>query len=169
MSSKEPRKYAPPSAGPIQNLGPADTTLPGHLITSGAYERLIHYCRITLPQEACGVLAASAQGRRIDTVIPITNGHPEAATSFSFSPGEWIRACYSMQKNRQKLVGFFHSHPLTPPFPSTRDLNGITGAPGSALQGDGLSYWIVSLQNPTDPKLGVYRMEGTRLIPLMFT
>ncbi|WP_420798640.1 Mov34/MPN/PAD-1 family protein [Paenibacillus beijingensis] len=138
---------------------------------------MIEICRRSLPEEACGVLATTGGGAgeavsttnapaRIDTVIPIANCHPMAKNSFRFCPEDWIDAYYSMQKNRQQLVGFFHSHPATPPLPSTRDLNGLLWTTASAAKGR-LSYWIISLRQPLEPKAAAYEIAGNRFIPLM--
>ncbi|SFE36937.1 Proteasome lid subunit RPN8/RPN11, contains Jab1/MPN metalloenzyme (JAMM) motif [Paenibacillus algorifonticola] len=127
---------------------------PLHLTTS-AYDRLIAACREALPREACGIMTGEPDTGKIVDVTAIANVHPSPATAFAFAPDDWVKAYYRMQKSRQSLLGFFHSHPTSPPHPSTADELGI--------HSDDLflSYWIISLQQPLQPELQVfYYMNG---------
>ncbi|MGO4544461.1 Mov34/MPN/PAD-1 family protein [Paenibacillus sp. 2TAB23] len=134
-------------------------------ITQLAYENLVSICLDAKPREACGILASSiAEGAAgdkviVDTVIPITNIHIDPTHSFTFDPSEWTAAYYSMQKNRQSLVGLFHSHPRTDPIPSSSDSEGF-------LPASELSYWIVSLRNSEKPEIKPYRRIDGQFIPL---
>ncbi|MCQ6560929.1 M67 family metallopeptidase [Paenibacillus mendelii] len=137
-------------------------------IDEQAYRLLIQTCTVALPYEACGVLAAHDAGVkspgivRINAVYPIRNAAQDQEHVFSFEPQDWIAACYAIQKNRQSLVGFYHSHPGTPPLPSTADAIGIRHAAA-------MTYWIVSLANPKQPDVQPYQVSGSSFIPLMFT
>jgi proteasome lid subunit RPN8/RPN11 len=127
-------------------------------ITKEAYEQLIALCLKARPIEACGILASStppdedsaAAQTTVDLIIPITNIHINPTYEFSFSPVEWTSAIYELQKNRQSLVGLFHSHPKADASPSSHDTAGF-------LPASGLTYWIVSLQNPSSPQVQPYR------------
>ncbi|WP_051250755.1 M67 family metallopeptidase [Paenibacillus harenae] len=138
------------------------------MITKEAYELLIRICSEANPQEACGILAScqtpdssdAVHPLVIDTVIPIRNAHTSPGNAFSFDPAEWTRAYYDMQKNRQSLVGLFHSHPRTKALPSTSDADGFM--PASSL-----SYWIVSLQDEENPQVQPYVREHGAFIPLV--
>jgi proteasome lid subunit RPN8/RPN11 len=129
-------------------------------ITREAYEHLLSICRQAMPHEACGVLAgtSASQGEPsiVTSILPITNIHHEPTRSFSFHPGEWISTYYDMQKNRQTLVGFFHSHPTSSAVPSKQDLLGF---PASDRQ---ISYWIISVGNTVQP----YRLYELGFTPL---
>ncbi|CAM4235209.1 proteasome lid subunit RPN8/RPN11 [Paenibacillus endophyticus] len=134
-------------------------------ITQLAYEKLVSICLDAKPLEACGILASSIAGGEaggkaiVDTVIPITNTHIDPTHSFTFDPSEWTAAYYSMQKNRQSLVGLFHSHPRTDAIPSSSDSEGF-------LPASELSYWIVSLRCSEKPEIKPYRRIDGQFIPL---
>ncbi|MBW7477722.1 M67 family metallopeptidase [Paenibacillus oenotherae] len=132
-------------------------------ITAGAYRQLIAVCQAGLPHEACGVLAcsmdediATVSACPVDSLLPVNRIHTirnvaaAAAHSFQFHPQDWIDTLYLMQKNRQSLVGLFHSHPGSLPIPSAADHAGISF---SAT----MSYWIISLINPQSPIVQPYR------------
>jgi proteasome lid subunit RPN8/RPN11 len=92
------------------------------------------------PQEACGILlgAAAAGGMLINSYVPVSNVAPDPLHAFVPDPGEWVHILY----NEPDLIGLFHSHPNTAPWPSPADLKGLPalgpefrvyliGAPGS--------------------------------------
>ncbi|WP_310549865.1 M67 family metallopeptidase [Paenibacillus glufosinatiresistens] len=79
----------------------------------------------SLPHEACGVLlgAAAAGGMRIDGYMPMRNVAPDPLHSFVPHPADWVRAVC----RTPSPVGLFHSHPASPPVPSSADLRGLAG------------------------------------------
>ncbi|SEM70306.1 M67 family metallopeptidase [Paenibacillus sp. OV219] len=115
-----------------------------------AHEQLLRSCSDAMPSEACGVLAGTLE--HIDGVplVSVTHVYPvnnaEAVSrlnnQFAFEPASWIQALYHMQKNRQSLVGYYHSHPTSMPLPSAADMIGIRTAAARDT-----SYWIISLAN----------------------
>ncbi|KQO17703.1 Mov34/MPN/PAD-1 family protein [Paenibacillus sp. Leaf72] len=119
-------------------------------ITTQAYDRLIASCLEALPREACGILTGEQDIGKIIDVAAISNVHPSPSAAFAFAPDDWVKAYYRMQKSRQSLLGFFHSHPTSPPHPSTADELGIHT--DDLL----LSYWIISLQQPLQPEIQAY-------------
>ena len=83
-----------------------------------------------------------------------------ANRAFIFDPREWVQSLLTIQKNRQSLVGFYHSHPTTAPEPSHADREGMKYAPAA-------SYWIVSLADTEHPVVQPYWFNGNAFIPLM--
>ncbi|REE84369.1 proteasome lid subunit RPN8/RPN11 [Paenibacillus taihuensis] len=147
-----------------------------------AQEQLLSICAAALPSEACGVLAGTIERQSsggplllITHVYPVQNAAATTATSsandrFEFDPASWIQTLYDMQKNRQSLVGYFHSHPQTPPIPSAADLFGIHSAAACDT-----SYWIISLADSIlQPIIQPYWIHADRsgllnCSPLMLT
>ncbi|MFF2887833.1 Mov34/MPN/PAD-1 family protein [Paenibacillus sp. NPDC057967] len=134
-------------------------TYPDAKITVDAYEQLLAVCARPYPHEACGVLARSETSESIDIVLPIQNVHKQPEVSFAFHPAEWTHTFFGIQKNRQQLVGFFHSHPHSLALPSIHDYAGFTSHAG-------ITYWIVSLQETGSPVTQPYRMRGGRFMPI---
>lgn len=127
-------------------------------MTSAAYSRMTGYCLSALPDEACGLLTASASpdsrgGALIDGIVPIRNAAAHPKAHFSFHPADWVQAYYDTRKNRQTIVGFFHSHPASAPVPSTSDEAGWLEWSGNGPY----TYWIVSLWNDERPECRAYR------------
>lgn len=128
-------------------------------IASQALDALFLICQKSLPFEACGLLGQTVGSASIDCIVEIRNVHPAPKHAFAFDPEEWTNAYFSMQKNRQQLVGFFHSHPHTRALPSIKDLEGW-------LPQSGFHYWIVSMVNEGLPIVQPYCSEQGDLIPV---
>ncbi|QYR23442.1 M67 family metallopeptidase [Paenibacillus sp. sptzw28] len=137
-------------------------------ITAAAAQSLVTECRQALPLEACGVLACGEQDTdslpgnipRVSSVYPIRNIAGWPLQSFMFDPQAWIETLYRIEKNRQKLVGLYHSHPNAPAVPSRADYNGLQYAAVA-------SYWIISFSEPERPSIRPYFWNGTSFTPLV--
>jgi len=108
------------------------------------------------PQEACGLLAADADGF-LRMAYPLTN--VEASTHrFTIDPDEHWGALRHAERNGWSICGAFHSHPTSPPRPSGADLAG-------ALDPE----WVHVIVGPVDPgpmELAGYRIEGGVATPI---
>ncbi|BBH19325.1 hypothetical protein Back11_06700 [Paenibacillus baekrokdamisoli] len=123
-----------------------------------------------MPNEACGVLTCSHSSEMInqrqngilsvDQIYPISNTAEHANQNFRFDPNDWITILYRIQKNRQSLVGIYHSHPSTNPLPSLADLEGMQYVPA-------VSYWIVSFPHLEQPDVQPYWYNRKTFTPLM--
>ncbi|MBB6729394.1 Mov34/MPN/PAD-1 family protein [Cohnella zeiphila] len=106
-------------------------------ISRSLRDDLIAYGRGRLPYEACGLLLGRREGGfvAVNGLAPVRNAHPRPERAFRFAPDDWIRAAYAAQRNRQQLVGFFHSHPGGGLAPSRSDEEGWTGGGVCAIVG----------------------------------
>jgi proteasome lid subunit RPN8/RPN11 len=71
------------------------------------------------PREACGLLAGKQGG--ISRVIRCANVHPTPTTRYLIDPREQLKAFRSIDAAGEDLVGIYHSHPVSQPFPSPTD------------------------------------------------
>lgn len=86
------------------------------------YEEIIAYAKAGLPNEACGLLGGTVDGkdRRIEKVYYLTN-IDASREHFSMDPKEQFEAVKDMRANGLSLIGSFHSHPESPSRPSEED------------------------------------------------
>ena len=86
------------------------------------YEEIIAYAKSGLPNEACGLLGGTVDGkdRRIEKVYYLTN-IDASREHFSMDPKEQFEAVKDMRANGLSLIGNFHSHPESPSRPSEED------------------------------------------------
>ncbi|MHA6483673.1 M67 family metallopeptidase [Paenibacillus sp. strain BS8-2] len=129
------------------------------VITPHTFHTMMTSCRLQLPHEACGLIVRGEHSDSADIVIPIRNIHPAPQHAFAFDPEEWTKAYFSIQKNRQLLVGYYHSHPRSAAAPSTRDHEGW-------LPQSGLIYCIVSLADTRYPEVMTYTFVQDQFVPI---
>ena len=86
------------------------------------YEEIIAYAKAGLPNEACGLLGGTVDGkdRRIEKVYYLTN-IDASREHFSMDQKEQFEAVKDMRANGLSLIGNFHSHPESPSRPSEED------------------------------------------------
>lgn len=98
-------------------------------------------------QEICGLIGAAEH--KPQTVYPVANIAADAARGFEMDPHQQIAAFKSMREKGESLFAIYHSHPQSPPVPSTRDLQDL-GYP-EALQ------LIISLNTKGVLEMRAYR------------
>jgi proteasome lid subunit RPN8/RPN11 len=102
-------------------------------ITAHLFIQLIEYCKLQLPEEACGAFFGS-QGQDsivIQSYMPITNISSSASSQFEFDREQMLKLIYNKQKS--PWIGIFHSHPLTAAYPSAQDLGNLWHLPVYAI------------------------------------
>jgi proteasome lid subunit RPN8/RPN11 len=117
-----------------------------------AYLRMIGHCLDGLPLEACGLLAGHADTNKADRCYPCRN---EAQSAKLYRIGiDYARAEQDADDRGIRIIGVFHSHTHTDPFPSPTDIENAAVDPA-------LHYVIVSLRD-TAPMVRSYRIvDGT--------
>jgi [CysO sulfur-carrier protein]-S-L-cysteine hydrolase len=89
-------------------------------IPAALYNRMVAHCRESYPDEACGMLAGA--GNRVALVFEMRNTEP-SPVSYFMDPQEQFRAMKEMREKGLQMVGIFHSHPQSPAYPSSKDVN----------------------------------------------
>ena len=94
--------------------------MPGVLrLPARLHQGLIAQAAAAPDEEVCGLLAG--HGDLPDERIPIPNSL-RRADAFDMAPAELIAAMRHLREAGRELVAIYHSHPLTAPYPSDRDL-----------------------------------------------
>jgi [CysO sulfur-carrier protein]-S-L-cysteine hydrolase len=100
-----------------------------------AYAEMIAHAYDGYPLEACGLLVG--RGNQVVRFVPCTN---EAASAriYTIPPIEHLRAEMAAEDDGLEIIGVFHSHTHSEPYPSPTD---VAQAPDPAWH-----YVIVSLK-----------------------
>ena len=111
-----------------------------------AYAEMIALAYDGYPLEACGLLVG--EGNRVHRFVPCTN---EAASArvYTIPPKELLRAERQAEDDGLAVIGVFHSHTHSEPYPSPTD---VAQAPDPTWH-----YVIVSLKREA-PVLRSYRI-----------
>lgn len=115
------------------------------------YEEIIAYAKAGLPNEACGLLGGTVDGkdRRIEKVYYLTN-IDASREHFSMDPKEQFEAVKDMRANGLSLIGNFHSHPESPSRPSEEDKR--------LAYDSSIRYLILSLMDMDAPVLNGFEI-----------
>lgn len=99
----------------------ADPPLPAAAaveIRQSVLDELIAHALQDSPNECCGVLIGTAQ--RIERAVRARN-LLQSPTRYQIDPQDQIAAIRSARERGEAVVGFYHSHPSSPPAPSQSD------------------------------------------------
>ena len=72
------------------------------------------------PAECCGLLAG--QAHRVEALYPVSNTAEDSSRRYEMDPAELWAARRAARDAGHEVIGFYHSHPRTPPFPSSLDV-----------------------------------------------
>ena len=113
---------------------------------SQAFAEMIAHAYGGYPLEACGLLVGT--GNRVQRFVACTN-ESASARVYSIPPRELLRAERQAEENGLAVIGVFHSHTHSEPYPSPTD---VAQAPDPGWQ-----YVIVSLKREA-PETRSYRI-----------
>jgi proteasome lid subunit RPN8/RPN11 len=112
-------------------------------------DEMTAHCLRELPMEGCGLLVGHREGGEVLEVVPTRN---TAASSrlYAVDSLDFLRADRAAESAGLEIIGVFHSHTHTDPYPSPTD---VAQAPDP-----GWHYVIVSLRHQA-PSIRSYRIE----------
>ncbi|MGH2615837.1 MAG: M67 family metallopeptidase [Thermomicrobiales bacterium] len=110
---------------------------------------IIDHARREAPRECCGIIAGR-DGSPI-RLYP-TRNVAEGNTLYEIDPAELIDLeFHEMPAQQTELVAIYHSHPVSPAYPSATDVR-------LAFWPDAV-YLICSLADPHDPRIRAFRIQ----------
>jgi [CysO sulfur-carrier protein]-S-L-cysteine hydrolase len=110
------------------------------------FDAVLAHARAELPNECCGLLAGS--GDRVTAHLPLVN-ELRSPTAFRSEPRSMLAAMTAMRTAGVDLVAVYHSHPVSAPVPSKRDVADNVY--------DDVLHVIVGLAGPA-PEIGVWQI-----------
>ena len=120
-------------------------------ITDGIAAAIEEHARRDHPAECCGLLSGS--NGLITDVHPLRNDADKPESRYFATPEELLAAMRRIRESGQALVGVYHSHPRTPPYPSASDVE-------MAFYPEAF-YFIISLEPSVE--LRAFKIEGSRI------
>ena len=116
------------------------------------------------PLEICGLLAGTQAG----DATHVTEVHPvdsldKSELTYSMDPLQQLKIERDVQARGLRIVGIYHTHPATVPYPSVTDVARAHWGETDDLLFPGYSYLIVSLRDPAHPEPRSFKIEGRRI------
>ncbi|MCX7857868.1 MAG: M67 family metallopeptidase [Deltaproteobacteria bacterium] len=127
-------------------------------IPSIIYLEMISHSQKEWPNEACGILAGTDD--EVRKIYPLEN-QEKSPYKFLISPLDQLKVLSDIEKSDLRMVGVYHSHPNTDPYPSKRDLE-------FAIYPDVLSV-IISLKRKEKPKVYIFSFEDGNVKEVEYT
>jgi len=110
------------------------------VITKNQKEILSEHASKNKPNEACALLFGTAENDNlIVKEIFFTKNIDESKIHFTVSNDELIRGYKEAEEKKLEVVGIFHSHPDSEPYPSSTDIKFMKINPVSWLIFSGIS------------------------------
>ena len=127
-------------------------------IDANAYAEMIGHCYDGLPLEACGLLAGPRPANADNADVRIAYLTRNAAASsrvYTVDPRDHLRADRDAEDRGYEIIGVFHSHTHTDPYPSPTD---VAQAPDPSWH-----YVLVSLRDEA-PMTRSYRIVDGKIV-----
>jgi len=112
------------------------------------YKEMLDHAKREWPLECCGIL--SGKEKTVQKVFELKNTE-ESPVLYSMSPQEQIKVFEEMEKESMEMIGIYHSHPKTIPFPSETDVK-------LAFYPD-VSSVIISLREEENPVMKAFQIS----------
>jgi [CysO sulfur-carrier protein]-S-L-cysteine hydrolase len=124
-------------------------------IAQSLIDEMVAHAREDLPNECCGMV-----GGRGELVTSVYRAENEFASPLRFgvSSRDLFRITQKeMPERDEELVGIYHSHTKTAPYPSQTDVNEAEKSWPDAV------YLIVSLEDPENPVVKAYWLKDLKI------
>ena len=134
-------------------------------LTPELFERIAAQGCVGKPLEICGFLAGvrtSADEATVQDVYPIDSDDRSEVT-YSMNPVQQLRAMKEIGARGLEIVGIYHTHPATEPYPSKTDVEQAHWGDTDDLMYPGYSYLIVSLRDVENPEPRSFKIQGWRI------
>jgi len=135
-------------------------------LTQAQFERIVEQGRAGKPLEICGLLAgnkdADGEMTEVVEVFPIDSDDRSEVT-YSMNPLQQLRVEKEARTRGLKIVGIYHTHPATQPYPSKTDVARAHWGETDDLLFPGYSYLIVSLRDVEHPEPRSFKIQGRRI------
>ena len=122
-------------------------------LTDKVYATMVGHCYDGLPLEACGLVGGDPATGQATLCYPTANVAASARV-YTVDPLAHLRADRDAEARGLELIGVFHSHTHTDPYPSPTD---VAQAPDPAWH-----YILVSLRDIA-PMVRSYRIVGGKI------
>jgi desampylase len=89
-------------------------------ISSKLHQQLLSRAAASPDVEICGLLIGDGA---VERIIPTANTATDPSRRFEIDPAALFTAIRAERDGREKLFGYYHSHPVGPPVPSEADVS----------------------------------------------
>lgn len=116
---------------------------------------IIAHAKENLDQESCGILAG--KNGKVEKVYKMANVSDSPELCYFMDSREQLNVMKKIRNLNLEMIGIYHSHPKSEPYPSLRDVE-LAFYPE-------VVYIIISLKNSAAPELKAYKIVAGKITP----
>ena len=133
-------------------------------LTSEQFDKIVAQGLGGKPLEICGFLAGRSthDTKEVVAVFPIESDDKSPLT-YAMNPLQQMKAEREIRAAGLEIVGIYHTHPATVPYPSKTDVSRAHWGETDDLLFPEYSYLIVSLRDPSTPEPRSFQIRGRRI------
>ncbi len=138
-------------------------------LTPEQFARIVEQGRAGKPLEICGLLAGRRMGSTsdgaetvVEEVYPI-DSEDQSELTYTMNPLQQLRVEKDAKARGLEIVGIYHTHPATQPYPSKTDVARAHWGDTDDLLFPEYSYLIVSLREVENPEPRSYKIRGRNI------
>jgi [CysO sulfur-carrier protein]-S-L-cysteine hydrolase len=131
------------------------------ILTRSQRDQLFEQARRDAPNETCGMIGGR-NGRALK-IYPIENIAQNCVTNYLMHGEAQLAAMQDMDANEYDIAAIYHSHPITPAYPSPTDVRDAFDAQMQEPLYPGTLYVIITLMNPEQPEMYAYHLDGKKI------
>lgn len=133
-------------------------------LSKAQFEQIVAHGLEGKPLEICGFLAGrrTPEGGEVVAVFPIESDDKSELT-YTMNPLQQLRAEKEIRARDLEILGIYHTHPATQPYPSKTDVARAHWGDTDELMFPEYSYLIVSLRDPARPQPCSYKIRGRHI------
>ncbi len=128
------------------------------------FDQIVQYGLSGKPLEICGLLAGTrADGNTQVQSVHEVESDDKSPVTYSMNAADYMRATKTIENAGLEIVGIYHTHPATEPYPSKTDVARAHWGDTADLLFPDYSYLIVSLRDPQNPEPRSFAIKGKQI------
>ena len=132
-------------------------------LTQNHYEKIIAHGKSGKPLEICGLLVGRKSGEDSEVVeVHEVDSLDKSEKTYTLDSLQFLKIDRDARQNGLEIVGIYHTHPATEPYPSPTDMERAHWPETDDLLFPGFSYLIVSLRDTENPEPRSFKIVGKR-------
>lgn len=133
-------------------------------LSKSDYEKILAHGRAGKPLEICGLLVGKREGEdAIVHEVHEVDSSDKSELTYNMDGLKFIQIDAAARAKNLEIVGIYHTHPATVPYPSKTDVARAHWEDSDDLIFPGYSYLIVSLRDVEHPEPRSFKILGQRI------
>ncbi|PQV64636.1 Proteasome lid subunit RPN8/RPN11, contains Jab1/MPN metalloenzyme (JAMM) motif [Abditibacterium utsteinense] len=132
-------------------------------LTKNHYAQIIAHGKTGKPLEICGLLVGRKSGENTEVLeVHEVDSLDKSEKTYTLDSLQYLKIDRAARQSGLEIVGIYHTHPATQPYPSPTDMERAHWPETDDLLFPGFSYLIVSLRDVENPEPRSFKIVGKR-------